>query len=257
MADRGLIPDRVLILGGTAEARELAAVLAAEEGVEPVTALAGRTGTPAEIAGTVRIGGFGGVDGLADHLKAGRYAALIDATHPFARQISTHAVRAAALTGVPCLALVRPSWRAGDGDRWITVADEDAAAEAVRGLDLGDATVFLALGRQRVRSFATIGGRFLLRTVDPIEPPFAGCRVITGRGPFNQTDERALFEAEDVAALVCRNSGGASGWAKLAAARELGLPVVLIDRPKAPEPPHVETVAEAVDWFRLRRFASA
>ncbi|NQW12443.1 MAG: cobalt-precorrin-6A reductase [Alphaproteobacteria bacterium] len=249
--------DRVLILGGTAEARELAAALVSAGAFEPVTALAGRTDTPAEIAGTVRVGGFGGVDGLIEHLRAERYTALIDATHPFARQISEHAARAAALTGVPRLALVRPPWRAGAGDRWIAAADERAAAEAVRDLDLGDATVFLALGRQRVQDFAAIGGRFLLRTVEPMPPPFESFRMTAGRGPFHRADEQALFEAEGVVVLVCRNSGGASGRATLDAARDLGLPVVMIDRPEPPEPPCVETVAEAFGWLRRRRTVSA
>lgn len=242
--------EKVLLLGGTAEARELAAALMADGRFEPVTALAGRTETPAEIAGTVRAGGFGGVEGLIEHLRSERYAALIDATHPFARQISEHAARAVTLAGIPRLALVRPPWLAGDGDRWIAVEDEHAAAWAVRDHDLGDAPVFLALGRQRVQDFAPLAGRFLLRTVDPMSPPFDGCRMVAGRGPFKEEEERALFEAEGVAAIVCRNSGGAAGWAKLAAARALGLPVVMIDRPEAPEPPHVETVAEAVEWLR-------
>ena len=249
--------DRVLILGGTEEARALAAALAGGGIAEPVTALAGRTAEPAAVAGAVRVGGFGGPAGLAHHLGDAGYAALVDATHPFARQISAHAAEAARSAGVPRLALVRPAWEPREGDRWIEVADEAAAAAVLGGLGLpGDSAVFLALGRQRVAAFAEVPGlRFVLRTVDPIRPPWPGCRTVVGRGPFDAPAERALLEAEGVAAMVCRNSGGGSGRAKLDAARALGLPVVMIRRPPPPEPPVVESVAEATVWLseRLRR----
>jgi precorrin-6A/cobalt-precorrin-6A reductase len=252
--------DRVLILGGTEEARALATALAADARFAPVTALAGRTAAPAALAGEVRVGGFGGADGLAAYLRDGGYAALVDATHPFAARISAHAEAAAAAAGVPRLALVRPAWTATPGDRWIAAADEAAAAVALAGLGLADgATVFLALGRQRVDAFAGMAGlRFLLRTVDPLDPPWPGCRVLVGRGPFAAAAERALLVDERVAALVCRNSGGASGAAKLAAARERGLPVVMIARPPPPAPPCVADVAAALAWLAaLPRAASS
>jgi precorrin-6A/cobalt-precorrin-6A reductase len=243
--------ERILILGGTGEARELAAALADDGLVDPVTALAGRTAEPAPVAGAVRTGGFGGADGLAAHLREEGYAALVDATHPFARQISAHAAAAARVAGVPRLALLRPGWRPEPGDRWIEVADEDAAAAALGGLGLpAGGCVFLALGRQRVTAFASLPDRrFVLRTVDPVEPPWPGCRVITGRGPFDAAAEQVLLAAEGVAALVCRNSGGASGRAKLDAARGLGLPVVMIRRPPPPAPPTAASVAAAVAWL--------
>ncbi len=243
---------RVLILGGTEEARALASALVEGSVAEPVTALAGRTAEPAAVAGEVRGGGFGGPQGLAEHLRDGGYAALVDATHPFARQISVHAVEAARLAGVPRLALVRPAWQPEAGDRWLPVDNEDAAAFVLAGLGLPDgATVFLALGRQRVSAFATVSGlRFVLRTVDPVAPPWPGCRLVTGRGPFDRTAELDLLRRERVAAIVCRNSGGASGRAKLDAARELGLPVVMIRRPPPPEPPAAGSVADAVAWVR-------
>ncbi len=246
--------ERVLILGGTEEARALATALAASGRAEPVTALAGRTADPAPVAGTLRSGGFGGPDGLAEHLRAGRYAAVIDATHPFARQISAHAATAARAAGTPRLALVRPAWRPADSDRWIEVDDEDAAAAALAGLGLPEgAVVFLALGRQRVAAFATVPGlRFVLRTVDPVEPPWPGCRMLVGRGPFEPGAERALLARERVAVLVCRNSGGASGRAKLDAARALGLPAVMIRRPPPPEPPIAVDVEAAMTWLAER-----
>ena len=242
----------VLVLGGTEEARALAAMLVAGDIATPVTALAGRTAKPAAVAGGVRVGGFGGPEGLAEHLREGGYAALVDATHPFARQISAHAAEAAGLAGVPRLALVRPAWEPAPGDRWTDVADEDEAAAALAGLGLAaGATVFLALGRQRVAAFAAVPRLgFVLRTVDPVEPPWPGCRMVVGRGPFEAAAERSLFEREGIAAMVCRNSGGVSGRAKLDAARALGLPVVMIRRPSAPEPPAVATLAAAVDWLR-------
>lgn len=244
--------DRVLILGGTEEARALAAALIASGCADPVTALAGRTADPAPVAGAVRTGGFGGPDGLAAHLADCGYAALIDATHPFARQISAHAREAASRAGLPRLALVRPAWIAAPGDRWIEAADEDEAASALAGLGLSDdAAVFLALGRQRVAAFAAVAGlRLVLRTVDPMPPPWPGSRVVVGRGPFDEAAERALLEDERVTAMVCRNSGGTSGRAKLDAARALGLPVVMIRRPPPPAPPVVEDVQRAVDWVR-------
>lgn len=248
---------RVLILGGTEEARALAAALVERAIADPVTALAGRTAEPAAVAGEVRVGGFGGPQGLAGHLRDGGYAALVDATHPFARQISAHAVEAARLAGVPRLTLVRPGWQPGGGDRWIPVDDEDAAASVLAGLGLPDgATVFLALGRQRVAAFARVPGlRFVLRTVDPVEPPWPGCRVVTGRGPFDGAAELELLRREGVAAVVCRDSGGSSGRAKLDAARALGLPVLMIRRPPPPEQPVAEGVEDAVAWVRetLRR----
>ncbi len=246
--------ERVLILGGTEEARALAAALAAAGRAQPVTALAGRTSDPVSVAGDVRVGGFGGPEGLAEHLRDGRYAAVVDATHPFARQISAHAATAARAAGVPRLALVRPAWRPADADRWIEVDDEEAAAAALGGLGLPTgAVIFLALGRQRVSAFATVPGlRFVLRTVDPAEPAWPGCRMLVGRGPFDAGAERVLLRAERIAVLVCRNSGGGSGRAKLDAARALGLPVVMIRRPPPPEPPTAPDVAAALEWLGQR-----
>lgn len=241
--------EPVLILGGTGEARALAAALADSGRFEPVTALAGRTAEPAAIAGRLRRGGFGGSGGLARHLREAGYAALVDATHPFARQISSHAAAAAAAVGLPRLALQRPAWRPEAGDRWIEAADEADAAGRLVGLSLAeDDVVLLALGRQRVEAFAALPGlRFVLRTVDPAEPPWPGCRMITGRGPFDAGAERRLLHGEGVAAVVCRNSGG--DRAKLDAARALGLPVVMIRRPPPPDPPVVDAVAAVMAWL--------
>lgn len=232
-SDRIEVVPRILILGGTREARVLAERLVAEELAIPVTSLAGATDRPATLPGQVRVGGFGGVPGLTAHLWQGDYAAVVDATHPFAARISANAADACEATAVPLLSLVRPPWEPALGERWVDVADESAAAGALRDLDLpSDKRVFLALGRQRVAPFAQLAGiDFLLRTTDPVDPPFEGCEVIVGRGPFSLEAEEELFRRERVAALVCRNSGG-EGEAKLEAARAVKATIVMIRRPE-------------------------
>lgn len=243
---------RVLILGGTRQARLLAERVEASGLAAPVTSLAGATETPAAVSGSVRVGGFGGVSGMTDHLRREGYVAVIDATHPFAVRISANASAACDAAAVPRLELQRRPWQPMPGDRWRDVPDEAAAAEAVSALDLPPGeTVFLALGRQRVAAFATIAGpRFLLRTTDPIEPPFPGCEVIVGRGPFPVEEEETLFHAEAVRVLVCRNSGG-DGEAKLRAARAVNAEIVVIGRPagQAPTGPVAHGVEEAVTWL--------
>lgn len=232
-SDRIEVMPRILILGGTGEARLLAERLVAEDLAIPVTSLAGATDRPVVLPGQVRVGGFGGVPGLTAHLWQGAYAAVVDATHPFAARISANAAEACDATAVPRLSLVRPPWEPALGERWVDVADETDAARVLRSLDLlSDQRVFLALGRQRVAPFAEVSGiDFLLRTTDPIDPPFEGCEVIVGRGPFSLEAEEALFRRERVAALVCRNSGG-EGEAKLEAARAVKAAIVMIRRPE-------------------------
>lgn len=223
---------RILILGGTREARVLAERLADEELATPVTSLAGATDHPAKLPGEVRVGGFGGVPGLTAHLWQDGYAAVVDATHPFASQISANAAEACDATAVPRLTLVRLPWEPALGERWVDAADENAAARALRAVSISpNQRVFLALGRQRVAPFSAVAGvSFLLRTTDPIDPPFPGCEVVVGRGPFTFEDEEALFRRERVVALVCRNSGG-EGDAKLEAARSVRATIVMIRRP--------------------------
>jgi precorrin-6A/cobalt-precorrin-6A reductase len=248
------MPERrtVLILGGTDAARRLAAVLAAHPRVEPITALAGRTADPARIEGRVRSGGFGGADGLARFLRAEAIAAVVDATHPFARTISTHAATAAAAAGVPLVRLERPPWQRQPGDHWIEVADTAAAAAA---LPAEPATVFLAIGRQDLAPFARRPDhRYILRMIDlPADPlPVAAAEVIRARGPFDAAEEAALLEGRGVDLVVSKNAGGPATYGKIAAARTLGLPVILIRRPALPPVPTVENVADAVAWVMGR-----
>ncbi|MEW2353283.1 cobalt-precorrin-6A reductase [Spirillospora sp. NPDC029432] len=238
---------RVLLLSGTAEGRRLAGALAGRPGFEVVSSLAGRVASPADRAGTTRIGGFGGADGLAGWLAAERIGAVVDATHPFAARITGSAVTAARRAGVPLLLLRRPGWSEGPGDDWRRVPSLEAAAGALPGQ-----RIFLTIGRQDLAAFARDGRRwFLVRAVDPPEPPLPPRgRVVLGRGPFTVADETALMREHAIDALVTKDSGGTATAAKLAAARVLGLPVVMVDRPPAPAGvPAVATVDAALSWL--------
>jgi precorrin-6A/cobalt-precorrin-6A reductase len=234
--------SRILILGGTAEARALAGRL---DGHEVITSLAGRTRKPATPAGELRSGGFGGTAGLAAYLRQAGIEAVIDATHPFAAEISANAVAACEQEGVPRVALVRPPWRAEPGDDWTEVADADAAAAALAG----HATAFLAVGRQGLAPFARCRDiAFVVRVVEPPDAlPLATATVVTGRGPFALADERALLAEHRIEVVVAKNAGG--DRAKLDAARQAGLPVILIARPPPPPGQRAETVADAVAWL--------
>ncbi|ATL31103.1 cobalt-precorrin-6A reductase [Streptomyces formicae] len=245
----------VLILGGTTEARRLAELLAGEAGVRVTSSLAGRVAAPRLPPGEVRVGGFGGVEGLADWLREHRVDALIDATHPFAGTISFNAAAAAALAHVPLLALRRPGWVAGEGDDWRVVGSLEEAARALPGL--GE-RVFLTTGRMGLAAFS--GSEladlwFLVRSVDAPEPPFpARMEVLLDRGPFSLDGERELLRRQGIDVVVTKDSGGSATSPKLVAAREAGVPVVVVRRPPGPE--GVAVVASprgAVDWVRLVR----
>jgi precorrin-6A/cobalt-precorrin-6A reductase len=238
---------QVLVLGGTGEGRRLAAALVAE-GVDVLSSLAGRVADPVLPAGDVRVGGFGGAEGLAAWLAGHRPRAVIDATHPFAAEITASAAAAAAEHGTPLLRLQRPGWTPQPGDDWRFVDSLAEAAAAVAGCS----SVFLTTGRQGVRAFADLPGRVLVRAVDPPDEPLpAGATLLLDRGPFSVADELALLRAHAVDVVVTKDSGGHMTEAKLTAARELGIPVVLVRRP--PLPAGVETVTtvdEALEWLR-------
>ncbi len=204
--------------------------------------LAGRTAAPAALPVPVRIGGFGGAEGLAAYLAAERIEALIDATHPYAAVISANAAIAARSAGVPLLALRRSPWVPVDGDQWIDVADAD---EAVHALGPAPCRVFLALGRQEIAPFARAPQHhYLVRSVDPIEPKLAvpHADYILARGPFSEEGDRALLTAHYIDVLVSKNSGGSATYGKIAAARALGVPVILLRRPVLPDVQAVESV---------------
>lgn len=201
----------------------------------------------------MRIGGFGGPAGLADWIGAEGVRVLVDATHPFARRISANAAEAARAAGAAIVALGRPGWKRRRGDRWTEVADVAAAAAA---LGAAPARVFLAIGRQEVGAFrAAPQHRYLVRSIEPVAPGALpdGAETLLARGPFAEAEERALLEAHRIEILVTKNSGGAATYGKIAAARALGLPVVMIVRP--PREGTVETVEAALAAIEAHRAA--
>lgn len=219
---------KVLILGGTREAVDRARQLV-DEGHDVTTALAGRTREPKPPAGNLRVGGFGGVAGLADWLKTEKIERLIDATHPFATRISANAEQAAALAGVPLTVETRPAWGKQSGDQWIDVGNIEEATEALPTA----AVAFLALGSQHIGPFARCGDvTFVVRMIDPpSEPlPLPRHRLILGRPPVNWAEEAEMMREAGITIVVSRNSGGQGAYAKIRAARELGLPVIMIGR---------------------------
>ena len=240
---------RILILGGTLEARRLAERLRGRADMAVTHSLAGRTATPAAQPVPVRIGGFGGAEGLAAYVRAERIAALIDATHPYAATISQNAARAAAAAGVRLLALRRPPWQQTAGDRWTEVAD---VPNAVRALGSKPRHVFLALGRKELAPFASAPQHhYLVRSVDPVEPPLGVpyASYLVARGPFAERAERELLLAHGIDAIVSKNSGGDATYGKIAAARALGIEVFMLRRPPLPAVPNVASVEEAAAWL--------
>ncbi len=244
---------RVLILGGTSEASALARLLAGDGRWAPVLSLAGRTIAPAPSPIPRRIGGFGGAQGLAVFLDAEHIAALVDATHPFARVMPGHARAAAERACVPILRIERPAWTPQRGDRWIIV---DSLPEAADTLGPVPRRVFLTIGRQELAPFlATPWHRYLIRSVDPIDPPPPGTEAIAARGPFALDDEIDLLASRRIEVLVTKNAGGAATHAKLDAARALDLEVVMVARP-APPPGETVADAEAAHAWLLARHAA-
>ena len=243
-------PTRVLVLGGTGEEAALARVLADDPEVAAIVSLAGVTRAPAPLAIPTRRGGFGGAEGLARHLIEGGFERLVDATHPFAAQISRHAVEAARAARVPLLRFSRPPWAAVEGDRWTLVAD---ASEAAAALPAGAKRVFLAIGRRDLSPFSIRREvQFLVRLIEPpsTELPLLNHRLLLERGPFDPAREVELFRRLRVDVVVAKNAGGAGARAKLDAARELSLPVVMIARPPLPAAPETTELAEALAWIK-------
>lgn len=222
-----------MILGGTSEATALACALAGRAGLAATVSLAGRTTAPTAQTLPTRVGGFGGVDGLADYLQRERVDVLVDATHPFAAQISSHAKAAAERTGCPLVVVGRPPWRAEAGDDWRAVDTIEAAVEA---LGTAPRRVFLTIGRLQLAAFAQAPQHaYLVRTIDPVEAHLLpDAHWIAARGPFDADAEEALMRAHRTEVLVSKNSGGSATAGKLAAARRLGVPVILVRRPDEP-----------------------
>ncbi len=221
-------PEKILILGGTKEAAELARDLVAK-GRDVTTSLAGRTKEPAPVEGKVRIGGFGGADGLAAYLKAEGITRVIDATHPFAKTISANAVKACEMVGLPLDIRTRAPWQKQPGDNWIEISTLEEAAAALPK----NARVLLALGRQYLDAFLTrTDCHFVIRMVDPPETPlnFTSYVVLTAKPSLEPDEEAALLSEHAITHIVARNSGGDGAHAKIVAARAMGLPVVMVGR---------------------------
>ncbi|AYD03034.1 cobalt-precorrin-6A reductase [Neorhizobium sp. NCHU2750] len=242
----------ILILGGTAEAKALAGRLSVHPDYEILLSLAGRTKAPAVQPVPVRIGGFGGVEGLARFICERGVDLLVDATHPFAARISRNAAEAAAATGTDVVALRRPEWLRQEGDRWREVAD---IAAAVQALDIAPRRVFLTLGRQELLPFEAMKQHhYLVRSVDPVDPPLdlPNISYITARGPFSEANEIALLEKHAIDLIVSKNSGGTASVGKIDAARRLGIDVVLIERPRLPEVASAKSVEELAGMIAQR-----
>lgn len=232
----------ILILAGTTEARALAERLAGRSDLDVTLSLAGRTAEPRPLPVRTRVGGFGGVDGLVSYIENERIDLLIDATHPFANQISANAAATSARSGVRHFILCRPGWSRLEGDRWTITGSVE---EAVDALGVAPRRVFLAIGRQEAARFSAAPQHsYLVRSVDPVDPPLTvpDCRYILACGPFDPADEEALLSRERIDVVVTKDSGGSATYGKIAAARALGLEVIMIGRQP---PPGVQTVADA------------
>lgn len=239
---------RLLILGGTADAARLARALAETPGLEVISSLAGRTDTVPDLPGRVRVGGFGGAAGLAAYLRAEGIDRVVDATHPFAARISIHAAEACAALGLPRLMLARPEWQRIPGDRWVEVESMAAAVAALPGLGR---RAFLTVGNGEVAAFAPVRDVwFLVRLLADQTLPLADYAVVTGKGPFDAQTEQDLMARHRVEVVVSKASGGAATYGKIAAARVLGLPVLMVKRPALPEGARVGSVEAVMAWVR-------
>lgn len=243
---------RLLILGGTGDAVNLAARTVEIAGLETITALAGRTSIPGAVAGTLRVGGFGGAIGLIEYLQAMQIDLSIDATHPFAARISWNAAQAATKVGIPHLMLIRPEWERQPTDDWIEV---DRIERAVTAIPAMTERIFLTIGRQQLAPFASLTDRWcLIRSIDPPDADIAlpPGELLLDRGPFYLAQERQLLIDYRIDAIVTKNSGGDATYSKIIAARELKIPVVIVQRPIAPEGDLVSDISAALAWLHER-----
>lgn len=238
---------KLLILGGTSEAAELARRL--PPSINILTSWAGRTKTPPDLPGMVRIGGFCGAKGLEEFLRTSQFDAVIDATHPFAAQISANAAQACKQTGVPRMTLTRPLWEKREGDQWVMADSLEEAAEKLP--ELGRRPM-LTIGRQRLDAFTPIhDAHFFVRLLEPPEAPLPlkNYSVLTGRPPFSLEEEQEHLRYEEIDLLITKQSGGSATYAKIEAARMAGIPVLMIKRPASPPGKTVTSIEACLDWL--------
>ncbi|NJK28918.1 MAG: cobalt-precorrin-6A reductase [Acaryochloris sp. RU_4_1] len=241
---------QVLVLGGTREATPLAAQAADIPGVKVITALAGRTRQPMMPSVNTRIGSFGGIAGLTHYLREQEINVLIDATHPFAAQISLNAIAAATAVGIPHLMLIRPAWQRTADDHWIEVENNAAAAAVLPSIAQ---RILLTIGRQELATFAYLQDLwFLMRMIDspPADARIPPGKLLRERGPFSLDHERSLLQVYEIDAIVSKNSGGEATYAKIIAARELQIPVVMVQRPSIPCGNKVADIESALSWLK-------
>ncbi len=243
------MPTRILLLGGTSEASDLASQLGQDRRCDLTLSLVGLTRRPSVAGGRVRTGGFGGTQGLVSYLEREAIELVVDATHPFAAVMPFHAADACGASGRPLLKVYRPGWQLVAGDRWVNVADLDAAAGAL--VTHRAKRVLLTTGRQELGPFRGLHSiSFVVRSIEPPDlDGFESATALLMRGPFELEGERALLRQHTIDTLVTKNSGGAAAAAKLQAARELGIRVIMIQRPPIPRVPLVESAAEALVWI--------
>ncbi|MEM7556108.1 MAG: cobalt-precorrin-6A reductase [Cyanobacteria bacterium P01_A01_bin.84] len=249
----------LLILGGTGEASKLAIAAATIPDLDVQLSVAGCTSGAGNKPGVTRVGGFGGVSGLIDYLRDRYIDLLVDATHPFAAQISHHGYLAARELDIPRLMLVRPSWKELQKDNWLEVGNIQAAVDILSGNILSGESqrVFLTVGKKQLSKFSELQSKlqniwFLIRLVEPLENNYTiplG-RIIFGKGPFSYEDELDLLSHYHIDTIVSKNSGGHATYSKIAAARELGIKVIMIDRPSLPIGKKVNTIEEVIQWLR-------
>ena len=238
----------VLVLAGSGEARQIAQYCATQ-GIRAVASLAGATRQPGKLAIETRHGGFGGAKGFRDYLKVHQITAILDATHPFASNITRRSFEIAQEMSLPLLRFERPQWEPMAGDHWIALIDESEAANYIEN----DAVVFLATGRQSLSKFANLShARLFCRQIDPPDDkfPWSNGQYILGQPPFSVADEEALFRQLDVDVLVVKNAGGSASRTKLDAARLLGISVLMITRPAPCGVRSVQSLSEVEEWLR-------